>query len=65
VLPFGARRIVAIGDQPSAKENIIAQDQADTFVFDEILANDKGVCQAARLVLLAVFEMDTPLRSIF
>ncbi len=45
-------------------EDVVAQDEGDRVVGDELLTDEEGVSQAARLGLLGVAEGAPPLRSV-
>ena len=47
-----------------AIENVVAQDQCDRVVADEVAANDERLGKAFGLGLLGVREVQAPLRSI-
>ena len=47
-----------------AMKNVVAQNQACAVVTNEILANDKGLCQTIRAGLLGIFEVYSDVTAI-
>src|SRR5512133_1801756 len=47
-----------------AVEDVVAQDQADRLVIDELLTNQKSLCNTFRFRLHLVTELDAPARTI-
>src|SRR5690606_34542041 len=48
----------------AAVENVVAQQQTDAVLANEVLANKEGLRQTFRLLLLRILEVDAPLRTI-
>src|SRR5437016_1272914 len=47
-----------------AVENVVAEDQTDRIACEELFANQKRLRQSARIGLLGVLELHSPLRAV-
>ena len=53
---FDGRALQHFG-QATAVVNVVAQNQADGIIADELFTDDEGLCQAIRTLLHSVFDI--------
>ncbi|MOA12634.1 hypothetical protein D3C78_1326460 [compost metagenome] len=62
--PLAAGRLAQHGAETITVEDVVAEDQTNTAIADELLADQKGLGQAIGRGLLGIAQLDAEIRAI-